>query len=292
MAPGIHLVHKPIGPTSSAVLETVRGDSPLKMCHAGALDPFAEGLLLVLAGEATRLFNWLHGVPKVYVAEVVWGVETDTGDPGGAVVAEGDARGLTVPALDAALAAMVGWREQVPPATSNKRVDGERAYLRAHRGEEVVLPASRVYVHAARWLRHSLDAPEPRSTAEFIVAGGTYVRSLARDLGRAMGARAHLAALRRTRIGPWDDPGPDHKPPRIQGERLLPWAPSRRLTESERRAVRLEAPVPRGSLEPASWPLPVGFPPPPVRLVHGGRLIGLADEAEVLTVRVSFGRGL
>src|SRR5216683_2973592 len=146
--PGIHLLHKPAGPTSFSLvqpfLSEARGRRPrIAVCHGGALDPFAEGLLPILVGRATRAFELLHSIPKEYEAEVSWGAETDNGDLLGAVVARGDASGLDPARLDGALAPFLGWDEQVPPATSNKRVGGERAYARAHRGELVQLPPVR-----------------------------------------------------------------------------------------------------------------------------------------------------
>ncbi len=286
-APGIHLLHKPSGPSSKAVLDGVRGRVTLS--HGGALDPFAEGLLLALAGEATRLFPYLHGIPKVYEAEVRWGRETDTGDPHGVTVAEGSAATLTPAAAEAALTAFVGWQEQVPPATSNKRVDGERAWVRAHRGEAVVVPPSRVYLHAAEWLAHELP---DRSRLRLVVAGGFYVRSLVRDLGRALGVPAHLGGLVRTAIGPWGCPSPGAPLQRIQGEALLPWCASRRLTAAERRTALASGPLPGGGLRPPPWPLASGFPEPPVRLLCEGRLVALAHAGDPLVPHTVFSRGL
>src|SRR4051794_37648920 len=164
MNPGIYLVHKPVGQTSFALVQAFMDDrrkagirpDKLPVCHGGALDPFAEGLVLLLAGDATRLMHLLHPIPKTYLATVRWGVETDNGDPRGRPTAEGDPSRLSPQALDAALKPFLGWRDQVPPATSNKRVGGERAYVRAHRGEHVELPPSRVYLHEARFLSHDL----------------------------------------------------------------------------------------------------------------------------------------
>ncbi len=173
----------------------------LRACHGGTLDPFAEGLLLVLVGDAVRGFEALHRLPKTYVADVRWGVETDNLDPTGKVVREG-----AVPhaGLDEALQGFRGFTEQVPPATSSKRVDGERAYARVHRGETVVLPPSRVYLHSARWLIHG----DTWSRLEVVTGGGFYVRALARDLAERLGTVAHLSRLVRTRIGPYvDEPG-------------------------------------------------------------------------------------
>ena len=273
----IHLLHKPAGPSSREVLEAaLRRPGGPRLVHGGALDPFASGLLLGLVGEATRLFPFLHGIPKVYLAELRFGSETDNGDPLGTVVARGDPRGLRAAAVAEALASFVGWTEQVPPATSNLRIDGERAWARAHRGEAVTLAPRRVYLHAARLVAHGL----PRwARVEVTVAGGYYVRALARDLGRLLGVPAHLGALWRSRIGPWRDPGPGGDV-RVEGEALLPWCPARRLDDAEAARVARGEGVPLGPLEPPTWPLPAGFPDPPVRLLHAGRVVGV-DEVRL-----------
>lgn len=273
------LVHKPIGVSSFALVEDFRarhaGPFSLKVMHGGVLDPFADGLVVLLVGAATKLFERLHEVPKTYVATVAWGAETDTLDGGGAVVARGEAGALTPEALDAALTTFLGWQAQVPPATSNKRVDGERAYVRAHRGEAVTLPPSRVFLHTARWRSHALPHT---SELELTCGGGFYVRSLARDLGRAVGARAHLSALHRARIGPYDCPSAE--PVERTGHDVLPWLASRTLTDAELGALRQGARTALRTLEPAAWALPPGFPPPPprVRAFHQGRLVALLDD--------------
>ncbi len=285
LSPGIYRVHKPVGATSFSVvrrfMEEVQAAGPGKrmpVCHGGTLDPFAEGLLLVLVGQAPRLFERLHAVPKTYEAEVVWGTETDTGDLHGRPVFQADAAALTPARLDAALAPFVGWREQVPPATSAKKVGGEPAYRKAHRGEVVELPPSRVYLHEARWLSHDLPR---RSRLWLSCRGGYYVRSLARDVGRALGCGAHLSALRRTAIGPWEDPGSG---PRgwLHGRELLPWARVRALTDAEVGELRRERPIPASGVQPADWKLPMGFPDPeaPIRGFHQGRLTFLLRERE------------
>ena len=298
MEPGLLLAHKPRGATSTSLVRALQSQSVAEghppgeppICHAGALDPFAEGLLILLAGPATRLMEELHPIPKWYEAEVVWGAETDTGDLLGRTVAKGDAGALTPALLDAALPAFLGWRDQVPPATSNKRVGGERAYARAHRGEEVALAPAPVFLHQARWLSHHL----PRSSRLWIsVRGGFYVRSLARDLGRALGCRAHLGALARTAIGPWRDPGPPGAPEPaergpaqlpaaaaqqwIRGAALLPWLPSRALTEEEVARAGLKRPLPRGTIASPEWPLPAGFAGPDAQVPRGA----LAEAAPI-----------
>ncbi len=286
MNPGIYLVHKPVGQTSFSLVQTfmeevrasgIRRDK-LPVCHGGALDPFAEGLVLLLAGQATRLMDLVHPIPKTYVAEIAWGAETDNGDPLGRVVARADPARLTAHALDEALAAFVGWRDQVPPLTSNKRIGGERAYLKAHRGESFELPPSRVYLHEARWLSHDLPA---RSTLRLTTRGGYYVRSLARDLGRATGALAHLRALRRTAIGPWDDPLAGERP-LVRGTGLFPWCASVGIDARDLAALKAFRPIPARPIEPPGWPLPPGFPDPaaPIRALHEGALVAMLRERE------------
>jgi tRNA pseudouridine55 synthase len=272
------LVSKPVGVTSFECMKAVRdrqaGPWPLKAVHGGVLDPFASGLLVVLVGAATRLFDQLHHPPKLYRATVCWGVETDTGDAGGRPV--GAPGPVPTPgALEAALAPFVGWTDQVPPATSNKRVAGERAYVRAHRGEAVFLPASRVYLHSARWTAHE----GPTSTLEVTVRGGFYVRSLARDLGRALGTGAHLTGLERLAIGPWQAP---EAPQAVRGPAVLPWLPMATLSDAQWGEVRAGR-LPRlGAPAAPQWPLPEGYPvPEAVGLVHLGRLVAVAQGQAV-----------
>jgi tRNA pseudouridine55 synthase len=282
----VWLVHKPAGPSSFEVMQALRrtleGPWPLVVSHGGVLDPFASGLLVVLVGAATRVFDFLHEAPKRYLAQVQWGRETDTGDGGGRTIAE---TGRVPPsqALAEVTAPLLGWTEQVPPATSNKRVDGERAYVRAHRGEVVVLPPSRVYLHEARWSAIA-GAPSDRSQLELVCRGGFYVRSLVRDVGRALGVGAHVVELTRTQLGPWVTPRLG-APVELRGRDVLPWLSSRRLSDAEWGAVRRGALVEPGSVEPAGWPLPVGFPPATaVRLFHREHLVALVVEGSARVV--------
>ncbi|MBI4913655.1 MAG: tRNA pseudouridine(55) synthase TruB [Acidobacteria bacterium] len=284
MQPGLHLVHKPVGITSFQVVRAAvgaaraAGEKKPTVGHGGTLDPFAHGLLLLLEGQATRLMECLHPIPKGYVAEVAWGLETDTGDPQGQAVFRGPAETLEVPRMEAALAAFLGWHDQVPPATSAKKIEGEAAYRKAHRGEEVLLPPSRVFLHRARWIEHRLPAT---SLLELSCRGGFYVRSLARDLGRALGCGAHLAGLHRTRIGPWEDPGPEGNV-WVRGRGLLPWCTSRELEEAEALDLAQGRPIPLGETRPPDGPLPEDFPDPaaPILAFQGDRLLALLRERE------------
>jgi len=281
---GVCLVHKPVGPSSFGIVRNFTAEAReagLKkhpLGHGGTLDPFAEGLLLILAGQGTRLMELMHPLPKTYVAELAWGAETDTGDHLGVVVREGNATHLNAGMLDAALPPFLGWRDQIPPATSAKKIGGESAYKKAHRGEEVVLPPSRVFLHSARWLSHDLPR---RSTLELTVKGGFYVRSLARELGEALGCGAHLAGLRRTAIGPWRDPGEGRRE-WVQGEALIPWCATRVLDGGEAAHLLHGRAIPLGELQAPAWRMPEGFPEPaaPIRALHQGRLVALLKEKE------------
>ena len=202
---GLLVVDKPAGWTSHDVVARVRRLAGTKRVgHAGTLDPMATGVLVLGVEKATRLLGHLTLHEKRYDATIRLGADTTSHDAEGEVVAEYDTSGVTEAAVRAAAAAFVGELDQVPPAVSAISVDGVRSYARARRGEDVVLPARRVTVHA-------FDVLAVRG-ADVDVAvrcsAGTYVRALARDLGAALGVGGHLAALRRTASGPYALPAP------------------------------------------------------------------------------------
>lgn len=193
------LVDKPAGITShDVVLAARRATGESRIGHAGTLDPFATGLLVLLLGRATRLLPYMSGEPKRYDATIRFGAETETDDLQGAVV-----RTAPVPAPDdvaRAVPALTGTIAQTPPAYSAKRIEGRRAYDLARAGEPVALVPVEVTVHEftlGAW--QGDDALE----ASIVCGGGTYIRALARDLGRLTSSAAHLTALRRTGIGPF-----------------------------------------------------------------------------------------
>lgn len=166
--------------------------------HAGTLDPFATGLLVVLVGRATRLARFVESEAKDYEAVIRFGTATDTDDGTGAVVAE--AQPASWPARDkvtAALGAMRGTQAQRPPAYSAKHVGGARSYALARAGRAVELAPVPVTIHEAA----VLDWTPPNCSIAARVGKGTYLRAMARDLGEALGIPAHCAALRRTAIG-------------------------------------------------------------------------------------------
>jgi len=282
LIPGVHLVHKEVGQSSFDVVRGFKheaweaGLKKFALGHGGTLDPFAEGLLLVLAGQATRLMELLHPLPKTYLARVAWGSETDSGDHMGVVTTEGPAPSLE--ALQGVLEGFLGWTDQIPPATSAKKIDGEAAYRKAHRGEVFEMRPSRVYLHEAAWISHDLPG---ESLLRITCKGGYYVRSLARDIGRLLGCPAHLKGLVRTAIGPWEDPGSGNRVV-LEGRDVLPWCSVRVLDDLEADHLLHGRPVPLGGLEAPAWALPSGFPDPgaPVAGVHQGRTVALLREKE------------
>lgn len=202
MAPagGLLLVDKPAGWTSHDVVAVVRRAARTKKVgHTGTLDPFATGLLVVLIGSGTRLIQYVDGEPKVYDARIRFGSETDTDDSTGAATRASD-RMPSDADIDAAIATLTGSIHQIPPAYSAKQVDGRRAYDAARVGAPLTLAPSRVDVHS--WEIRSRDGSDLR--VRITCGAGTYIRALARDLGRLTNSAAHLAELRRERSGPFD----------------------------------------------------------------------------------------
>lgn len=199
---GILLVDKPAGMSSHDVVNVARRAlGERRIGHAGTLDPFATGLLVLMVGRATRVLPYLQGEPKEYLATIRFGTETDTEDLHGTAVREAPLP--TREAVEAALPALTGDIDQVPPAYSAKRVDGRRAYDLARAGAPVELAAVRVRVHGWRCVawRHAPEGTVAELDAVVTCGGGTYVRSLARDVARLSGSAAHLVALRRIASG-------------------------------------------------------------------------------------------
>lgn len=200
---GFLLIDKPAGPTSNDVLQQVKRrmtrnvGSRLKYGHAGTLDSFASGLLVVLVGNMTRLTPWFMHQTKEYEAVFCFGKETDTLDPNGRVIAECEPP--TEEQLASVLPRFEGRIMQVPPAYSAVHSGGERAYRQAMRGQQPELQARPVMIEQCA-LR-SWDGR--RAMLSIRCSAGTYVRALARDAGLACGSRAYVEALRRMRIGPF-----------------------------------------------------------------------------------------
>jgi tRNA pseudouridine55 synthase len=193
---GLLLVDKPAGITSHDVVQLARRAYREKSIgHLGTLDPFATGLLVLLLGRSTRLATFIETEPKVYDATIRFGSETDTDDCTGVVIRE--ARVPSAERIREAIPALTGRFTQMPPAYSAKSVGGVRAYDAARKGEPLELDP--VEVDVASWTIR--DARETEIDVSIECGTGTYIRSLARDLGRMTGSAAHLVSLRRKRSG-------------------------------------------------------------------------------------------
>jgi len=196
---GILNINKPVGPTSFDIVRTVRqGTGEKRVGHGGTLDPAASGVLVVLLGQAVRVSEYLMDLPKTYRAQIRLGVTTTTYDAEGEVTSSCDP-GVSREEVEDALRHFVGDISQVPPAHSAVKVGGKRAYALARKGEAPELKARTVSVYRIELLQ--FDSQELEIEVE--CGRGTYIRSLAHDLGQALGCGAHLSGLTRTRIGPF-----------------------------------------------------------------------------------------
>lgn len=195
-ADGLLLLDKPAGVTSHDVVQIARrAYGERSIGHLGTLDPFATGLLVLLLGRCTRLASFVPNEPKEYRAVIRFGTETDSDDSTGTVTVERALPGED--AIASGIRQLTGSISQLPPAYSAKQVDGQRAYAAARRGEPLALEAVGVTVHG--WTVERVARTE--LVARIICSSGTYIRALARDLGRLAGSAAHLHQLRRLRSG-------------------------------------------------------------------------------------------
>lgn len=193
-------VNKPLGLTSAQAVSRIKRALPrgTKIGHAGTLDPLADGVLPLAVGEATKMIPLLHMDDKTYRFSIEWGHETTTDDR------EGEAHNHkdhvpTHTELEAALPSFRGAIEQIPPAFSALKINGQRAYDLARAGEEVVLQPRTVTIHDLALISHDTA----RTVLECTCGTGTYVRSLARDIARVCGGAGHVGLLTRTRVGPF-----------------------------------------------------------------------------------------
>ena len=202
MTDGFAVVDKQAGPTSHDVVARARKRfGTRKVGHAGTLDPDATGVLVLGVGRATRLLQFLTGLDKSYETEIQFGVETSTLDAAGEVTATHEMGPLDVEVVRAATAGFLGDIQQIPPMVSAIKVDGRRLHELAREGKEVDRPPRQV--HVDRFDLEPVDAESGRWRASIECSSGTYIRSLAADLGTALGGGAHVRTLRRRSVGPF-----------------------------------------------------------------------------------------
>ena len=201
MQPGVLNLNKPAGATSFTMVRRLRALTGAKRVgHAGTLDPLATGVLPILFESATRLADFAHLLPKTYLADIQLGFRTATDDAEADLVPVADPSALSSAEVALALQSFVGRIQQRPPAFSAVKIDGERSYKRARAGEEVEPAPREVEIHSARLLEFE-PGPRARARVEVVCGSGTYLRSLARDLGERLAVGGHLGRLVRTAYG-------------------------------------------------------------------------------------------
>jgi tRNA pseudouridine55 synthase len=281
-------VDKPAGPTSHDIVDRVRRALGVRRVgHTGTLDPFATGVLPVCVGKATRLARFLADGDKVYKAEVRLGFATTTDDRTGQPLGAPSPVSVSRAELEAACRSLVGELQQVPPSYSAKHVDGRRLYELAREGTVVEARPVSVTVHALEVRTVEAD----RVSLEVRCSPGTYIRSLARDLGAALGCGGHLTALRRTRSSGFglegavagDALGPESRDRLVPLRRCLEDLPAARVTEEGRRALVHGRDLP-SALVASGFPPATGEPAPE-------RFRILDEEGELLALAVPIGFG-
>ena len=264
MRSGWIVLDKPLGLGSTQAVGAVKralheaGESKTKVGHGGTLDPLATGVLPVALGEATKLAGRMLDSTKSYDFTICFGEETDTLDAEGSVIATSDSRPAREE-IEAILAQFTGPIAQIPPAYSALKVSGQRAYDLARKGEDVALCPRLVSIHQLALLTMSGE----KATLAATVSKGTYIRSLARDIARAVGTVGHVAMLRRTRAGPF---GLDRA---ISLDKMMEFAKARSLDEV---VLPLEAgldDIPALRVTPEQATL----------LRHGQQLVGISAQA-------------
>ena len=199
----IILIDKPAGLSSFGVVARVRrrlsmeAGKKVKVGHTGTLDPFATGLLILLANKATKLSNQFLKLDKWYEATICLGKTSTTGDPEGEIIEQNTEKVPTLEEVKAVVNQFVGQITQTVPAFSAVKINGQRAYQLARRGEDVAMPTRQIEIYAIE----SLSYNYPELVIRTHVSSGTYIRTLGEDIGKALGVGAYLTALRRTQVG-------------------------------------------------------------------------------------------
>ncbi|HEX2057057.1 MAG TPA: tRNA pseudouridine(55) synthase TruB [Actinomycetota bacterium] len=266
------VVDKPPGVTSHDVVDVVRRKlGTRKVGHGGTLDPDATGILLIGVGRATRFLSYAQAAPKRYVAGARFGAETTTQDSSGEVVATAEPD-FTEAELADAFAALTGEIEQVPPMVSAVKVGGEKLYEKARRGEDVERSARRVTVYELELLKY--DPGTAHATLEVLCSGGTYVRTLIHDLGRALRCGAHMTSLRRTAAAGFTEMD-------ALALDAVDAAALRPLGDAVRDLPRLDVDAEAARDVSHGRPLDLEAPPGPrVALFHEGELIAVYRRAD------------
>jgi tRNA pseudouridine55 synthase len=240
--------------------------------HLGTLDPFAKGLLVLVVGRATRLAPFAAEWPKTYEGVIRLGITTDTDDVTGAVVATAPWTGITPVQLADVIGSFRGAYQQRPPAYSAVKIEGERAYRRARRGETVAPEPRPVEIRELE----IVDAAVPDLQFRATVSAGTYVRSLARDIGAKLGCGAHLTALRRTAVGPL-----------LLADAVAPEAVTWAALQD---AAVLVAHLPRREVDKREREAVLhGRPLPSTQVAEGGRQTAIFDGDQLLAVAEQVG---
>ena len=273
---GVLVVDKPSGPTSHDVVARVRRGLKVKVGHTGTLDPLATGVLPLVLGQATRLARFFQDTDKEYLCLIRLGRCTDTYDCQGRTVEEKPVPPLDEPQVHEALARFVGIIEQRPPLYSAIRVKGRRLYEYARRGQSAEVPSRRVTIHSIRLL--DLSRESLRVVVE--CSSGTYIRSLAHDLGKGLGCGAHVEELRRTRSGafsldravPLEEAVEGWRSAFLSLEQLLPEMPRVDLDDSSGKRVG------HGNAVDLGNPGLQGI----CRLFSGGKLLAIAQVEDGL----------
>lgn len=296
---GVLLLDKPRGMSSNHALQRVRRlFQAQKAGHTGTLDPMATGLLPMLLGEATKFSQHLLDADKVYRTRVELGASTDTGDAEGEVVASSPVPTLEESDLQTMVVGFIGEQQQTPPMYSALKLNGRKLYELAREGKSVERASRAIKVYDARLLSARLDGVSPSFDIEVRVSKGTYVRTLAEDMARALSCEGHISQLRRLETGPFDASGmvtiemledlPD------QGEReaqlapidsLLQHLPAHQLSERGARALTFGQPA-RQELDPSTA---AEAGESPIRLYHEATFIGLGmvePEGDIIPRRL------
>ena len=268
---GVLVIDKPEGPTSHDIVESARRSLGTRAGHTGTLDPLATGVLPLVLGKATRLSRFYQNQDKEYLARIGLGQVTETYDREGPVVREGPVPELSTREVREFLGRFVGRIPQRPPLYSAVRVQGRRLYKLARSKQQGEPPLRHVEIRGIELLERGRE----ELTVQVHCSAGTYIRTLAHDLGEAIGCGAFLKSLRRTRSGAFDlsqsippeRMGEDWGRAHLPMEKLLPELPLVELEDPEAKRVR------HGGQVEVDPPLPGGW----CRIFHGGRLVALGE---------------